>query len=250
MKMQDVLTRVQGKPITVQDVVDLLKVNGNFRNTIYQMIEMEVINLQAKTRNIVCTEEELEEHNESKRRMMGLSSAVAFSNYCRLNGIRPEQWKTAIASELLKRKLKTSVVGEREVETYFQSNRQNLKMVCLARIVVKTREEAESIKERVTQEEADFSTLARQYSLENTSRIAGGYLGCFKKGSLPPEIDKVIFNSPVKSVAGPFVQSTFWAIYRIEEVMQAEINDTLKSQITDRLFNQWLSTEVQNARTI
>ncbi|MBF0611166.1 MAG: hypothetical protein G8345_07250 [Magnetococcales bacterium] len=249
MKMQDVLTKVQGKPITVEDVVNLLKINGTFRNTIYQLIEIEVINLHARARGISYTDEELEAISEEKRRMMGLGSAVAFNTYCRMNGVRQEHWKNAIVSELLKRKLKTVMVGPKEVDAFFQQNRDNLKMACLARIVVKTREEAESIKNRVSKEEADFSTLARQYSLENTSRIAGGYLGCYKKGSLPPEIDKAIFSSTAKSVVGPFSQNGYWSVYRIEEIMQAEISDVLRSQIIDKIFNQWLSTEVQNAKS-
>lgn len=246
MKMSDVLTKVRGKPITVKDVVDYLKVTGQFRQTIYQIIEREVIYLAASQMNIVVSDSELEQQIELRRRMLGLNNAMAMNNYCLHNGITWDQWKQFIAYELLRQKIQQVKFTREVVQKYFEENRDQLKMICLGRIVIQDRATADNILANLQTNPDQFSQFARQYSIEPNTRIAGGYLGCFKRGMLPEPIDSALFSSPEKTIVGPYSQNNLWAIYKVEEVQYAQLSDAMAKNIADKLFVEWLRKEVMN----
>ncbi len=68
-------------------------------------------------------------------------------------------------------------------------------------ILVKTSQEAESLKERIAKGE-DFAKLARKYS-QCPSGKKGGDLGEFQPGQMVKAFDQVVFNKPVLTVHGP-----------------------------------------------
>lgn len=249
MKMQDVLTTVNGKPIAVHDVVDFLKLHGVFRNTIFKLIEIEVLSAKAQELGLGVTQEELDVYCESKRRMMGLAGTMEITNFCRMHGIKWEQWKALASHEVIRQKVKNAIITDKLILDFYNKNSEKLQMVCLARIVLKDREQAEEILQTIRQGKGDFTTLAREYSLEHQTRIAGGYVGCFKRGMLPRDVESSVFSCRVKDVAGPFLQSGQWSIYQVEEILRTELNEATKSHIADKLFVDWLQRSVLTAKT-
>ncbi|MCK5335167.1 MAG: peptidylprolyl isomerase [Gammaproteobacteria bacterium] len=79
--------------------------------------------------------------------------------------------------------------------------------IAMARhILVKTKEEAEKLKQRLAGGE-DFDKLAKKYSTCNSAK-KGGDLGEVKPGQMVKSIDNVIFKKPVNKVQGP-IKSKF-----------------------------------------
>jgi peptidyl-prolyl cis-trans isomerase C len=68
-------------------------------------------------------------------------------------------------------------------------------------ILVKTKEEAESIKQQLTKG-ADFGKLAKKYSICNSAK-KGGDLGEFGPGKMVKAVDNIVFKKPVLKVHGP-----------------------------------------------
>lgn len=73
-------------------------------------------------------------------------------------------------------------------------------------ILVKTREEAEQIRQRLLRGE-DFGTLARRYSTCPSGK-KGGDLGEFRRGQMAKPVDDVVFRKPELEIHGP-VKSRF-----------------------------------------
>ncbi|RLL55515.1 peptidylprolyl isomerase [Mariprofundus sp. EBB-1] len=73
-------------------------------------------------------------------------------------------------------------------------------------ILVKTRQEAEELKQRLAKGE-DFAKLAKKYSL-CPSKKREGDLGEIYPGQLVKSVEQVIFNKPLSKVHGP-VKSKF-----------------------------------------
>lgn len=244
----DVLARVRGASITVDDVVTYLKVTGVFGDAVYKLTEMYAIRQEIQALDVQVTEEKRQAHLTSKRHLMRLSGAAELNSYCHRNGIVWEQWKQVAESDLLRDALKQKVIGFPEVQAYFEKHREQLKKVCIARIVCRKQEEAEQLKKRILSGEGDFSTLARQNSLEHNSRIAGGHLGCVGRGVLPPEIDAALFLAETGAICGPYAQNGYWAVYQVEEVLHAALNDGSVHHITNKLFAEWLRERVLQAQ--
>lgn len=246
MALDDVLTTVSGKPITVEDVLVYLKATGAFRNAIYHMISIEVIGLRASERGIVVTEQEIHDYSKARRETMGLTDAVAMNNYCKWLGITFDHWQKEAEIELLRRRLKQALFPDRRVRETYDARKHELKTLSLSRLVCREQAEAEAYRRRLDAGEADFATLARGHSLEQNTRTAGGYLGRIRWGMLPGEIEMALFNADSGRVVGPLAQDGYWVLYRIDEIQGAEYTEELKEQIAERLFADWLEREVRN----
>ncbi len=72
---------------------------------------------------------------------------------------------------------------------------------CALHILVKTREEAEKLKQQLAKG-ADFSKLAKQHSLCPSGK-KGGDLGEFRKGDMVRPFSEAVFKGPLLEVQGP-----------------------------------------------
>ncbi len=72
---------------------------------------------------------------------------------------------------------------------------------CARHILVKTKEEAETIKRQLAGG-VDFAALAKKHSLCNSAK-KGGDLGEFGPGKMLKAFDNVVFKKPVLTVYGP-----------------------------------------------
>jgi len=72
---------------------------------------------------------------------------------------------------------------------------------CARHILVKTKEEAEMLKQKLAKG-ADFESLAKKHSKCNSAK-QGGNLGEFAPGTMLKAFDNVVFKKPVLTVHGP-----------------------------------------------
>lgn len=85
-------------------------------------------------------------------------------------------------------------------------NNYDYKEVKACHILVKTKEQAEQIRQEII-DGRSFSAAAREYS-ECPSSSEGGDLGYFPRGMMVPAFDKAAFNMPIGEISQP-VQTEF-----------------------------------------
>ncbi|GEM_PF-1353617 len=241
------LTTVRGKPITVDDVLLYLKTTGVFRNAIYQIISIEVVMLKARELRLSVSEEELHAYSKARRESMGLLEATAMNEYCKWLGITFDHWQKQIEIELLRQRLKKTLFPEARIREYFDAHRRELKTLSVSRMVLREAPPLEEFAAQIRAGKRDFSVLAREHSLEQNTRVAGGYLGRIRWGMLPADVEKALFASTAGALVGPVAQDGYWVLYRVDDVQDAEYSDELKEQISERLFAEWLEHEVRIA---
>jgi parvulin-like peptidyl-prolyl isomerase len=235
-------------PIDFSEVISQLKITGAFENAITQLIEMDIIRKEIGVRGVLITDVEKREHVVARRQSMGLSGAMDLSDYCHRHSFHPDQWKLMVESGLLRQKLIQNIADTKDVEVFFNENKDRLKRVCVARIVCKERSEAERIYTLAIEDVEQFSTLARKYSIEHNSRIAGGHVGCIGRGVLPVDVESNLFLAEVNTVKGPYSQNGYWAVYLIEDVLYDKLTAATRHQLAGRFFSEWLSNQVLKVR--
>ena len=72
---------------------------------------------------------------------------------------------------------------------------------CARHILVKTKEEAEKLKQQLSNG-ADFASLAKKHSQCNSAK-RGGDLGEFSPGKMAKVFDNIVFKKSVLKVHGP-----------------------------------------------
>lgn len=87
-------------------------------------------------------------------------------------------------------------------------------VACARHILVKTKTEAEKLKQRLARGE-DFGQLAKKHSLCSSGK-SGGNLGEFRPGEMVPAFDRVVFKLPVLTVHGPI--KTQFGFHLIETI--------------------------------
>lgn len=85
---------------------------------------------------------------------------------------------------------------------------------CARHILVKTKEEAEKLKQKLANG-ADFAMLAKKHSTCNSAK-KGGDLGEFRPGQMVKAFDNVVFKKPVLKIHGPI--KTKFGFHLIETI--------------------------------
>jgi parvulin-like peptidyl-prolyl isomerase len=137
-------------------------------------------------------------------------------------------------------------VASGKVERYFAEQRSNFDAVAFAQIVVNERGLARELTFKA-QEGAEFFLLAREYSTDESSRLAGGFVGRMERTQIHRAIAAIAFGSVPGTVAGPVELDKQSYVIKIEEVYPAELNANVRSRIERILFEEWLSARRKQA---
>jgi len=139
-----------------------------------------------------------------------------------------EYRKTLLINRYRERLAKTMNPSEQELKAYYEANRNRL-VVPEARklqiVVVKTEEEAESIKERIKAGEITIYQAARDYSIAANAKQDLGEVGWVNQGEVAPALDKVIFALGPGEIGGPVETPAGWFLVKIQEVSEARFTD-------------------------
>jgi len=129
---------------------------------------------------------------------------------------------------------------DEEMEEYYRKHPDEFKTtrkVEASVILLKTRKEAESIRSQL-QNGADFSELARKYSIDAPSSSKGGSLGVVEKGKTFPEIDHVLFNLKEGEISDIIETQFGFNIFRVDKIYPEKVKpfDAVKDQIKKKIL--------------
>jgi foldase protein PrsA len=107
--------------------------------------------------------------------------------------------------------VRASVAGfglsDADVQKYFEAHQADFTNVCVNHVLVKSKEEADSVVARLRGGE-DFAAVAKEKSQDPGSAQEGGDLGCVAANLFVPEFEQAVKALPVGQVSDP-VQTQF-----------------------------------------
>ncbi|EWY36836.1 hypothetical protein N825_23325 [Skermanella stibiiresistens SB22] len=244
MELGTAVTTVKGDPITVADVILHLKAKGTFRTAIYEIIERRVVEYKLEEQGVRVTQAEIDERVRSRKNTLALWDAKTFDAYLKHFGLSLEQWLDTIAADMRRERLRDIIVTKELVQAHYRQNSARHTCVSIARIACRTKADAERALAAVGERQADFVELARMYSVDDNTKLAGGYIGNLKRGMLPAEVDERAFTCADNEIIGPFSENGLWTIYKIYSRTVTKLNEALGKQIKDQIFEEWLRHQV------
>jgi len=115
-----------------------------------------------------------------------------------------------------------------------------VEQVHLRQMLVSTPALAQMLRERARKGE-DFAALAKQYSMDETSKANGGDLGWVPKGVLDPRLDAVIFDIPVGQVSDVITTSFGYHVIQVTEKEKSRaLPPEILQDIRQQGFLGWL----------
>jgi foldase protein PrsA len=93
----------------------------------------------------------------------------------------------------------------------------------------------------------NFAALAKQYSTDPASKIAGGELGFFPRGKMVPAFQDAAFALPVGAISPPVKSPFGWHIINVEAKKPATVATlaSAQGQIKDQLTQQAEQQQIQ-----
>lgn len=143
-------------------------------------------------------------------------------------------------NQLCLQKLMEERYGER-VEPYMLERRSALEQVVFAMIRVRNQGTAEELYLRLIDDKADFSQLAKQFSIGD-ERLTHGLVGPMAISQAHPKIQAVLNSLTLGDIHPPLLIDQSFLILRLEHRQPASLSDATRSQLLNELFQQDLNT--------
>ncbi len=231
-----VMVTVNGAPITADQVRDYARTEqrmlnasseSDLRATISDatesLINRQLLLEEAERRHVTVPAGEVAERAREFQ-IQGLSGRTLSSggapDQILLDQVRGSMEIEKMLDEEFRRQNVTP--SEKEIRQYYEQHKdlfvKDPGEVRLSHIAVKlppnpTAEQKAAAWKKINQirheaeKSSDFAALARKYSEDPVSASKGGDLGYFRKGELPPVVDKIAFSTPIGHLS-PIIESS------------------------------------------
>jgi len=118
--------------------------------------------------------------------------------------------------------------SDADIRAYYEQNRDRIavpEMRNIQMIVVKTREQAGEIRNRIESGDLTFFQAAREFSIDPNAKMNLGELGWVAQGSGFPDLDKVTFALQPEALGGPVESPAGWHLVKVLEVRAGQYGD-------------------------
>jgi putative peptide maturation system protein len=241
-----VALEVNGEELSLYDMLTLAKLEGKLQ-FVEAAIDAAIIRQAAAQRRIEVSDEELQQAADDFRTANELHDADSTEAWLAANHLSYEDWESLLEQQLIAHKLREALTGGR-VEQYFAENRLSFDAASIYRLLLGNEEVARELRAQIVEDGADFYSLARQYSIDDSTRLAGGYVGLVRRAGLEAAVEAAVFGGQPTEIVGPFKDDDGWELIKVESLHPATLDDSLRETIKEQLFEEWLSERRRKAR--
>lgn len=144
-----------------------------------------------------------------------------------------------ISSTQYKRNLFSSKLFEDKTEEFFKKRKEDLDQYIYSLIQVKDQNLAQELYLKLESNESEFSILAKEYSL-GPEKYRNGIEGPILGSNINPKMKDILKSTDKGLVCEPFNINDKWLVIRLEEIIHAELNETMKGNLSNELFELFL----------
>lgn len=205
----------------------------------------QIIQAQANDLSLDVTPQDLQQAADLFRNMNQLHSTEATFSWLEKYQLSLDEFEEFIHGNILSHKVADHLFSD-QVEPYFYEHRIVYEQAIFYEILFDDEDLALESFYAIEEEELSFSDVAHQYIQDKESRRIGGYRGVVSRKDLKPEISAVVFASKPPTLLQPILTAQGSHLILVEEIILAQLTESLKAQILNKLFTEWLKEEVQN----
>lgn len=251
------VAKVNGEIIGKDEFIKAV-ISQNGQNVLDWLIESKLIFQEAKREGISISEKEIEDRLSQIKESFG--SQEKFLSVLSLYGLTEESLKEQLIPRMLAEKIimKDKTISDKDLAEYFAKNKSSFdekEQVKIRHILLKTLEEAQQVEEEL-KKGADFGEIAKERSIDTTTKDQGGDMGWVGRGSLDSALEKVVFSLN-KGDRSSIVKTSFG--YEIVEVLDKkparsvsfeEVKDKVRRAYIEDMVQQNYSSWLQGLKAV
>jgi parvulin-like peptidyl-prolyl isomerase len=232
------------QPISLEQGLRYLEASGKLESVIWEIIRQHVLEQELQTiGGLEQTSEFVEQVVNNFRLENQLTDSESFQEWLDGEGIDDAIFRQQIADSLKLDTLKVRVT-EANLQEYFIERKLFLDRVIISRLVVEEVALAEELKSQIVEDGASFEQLVREYSVAEDA-ILNGMMGAINRGSLPDELRAALDFANPGDLLGPLDIDGLWYVVRVEKFLPVSLDEQVKQELEDELFEQWLEDKIQ-----
>ncbi|MEG4985368.1 peptidylprolyl isomerase [Microcoleus sp. BR0-C5] len=243
MESQPFLT-IDDQPISLAKAIGYLRSTGDFKPFLLKIIRQHILETELQTHDDLEIDSNIIEQAVIDFRFENqLNDPDDFQEWLKTQRISYADFRQQIAARLKIEKLKAEVTAPK-LEEYFNANKALLNQVVISRIVVADLDFALNLKHQILADGSRFESLAREHSLTN-DRLVNGIMEAISLGQIPSQVREYIIPATPGELIGPLEIDGRYALLRVERFLPAILEGSLKRELQDQLFEQWLEDKAQ-----
>lgn len=187
------------------------------------------------------------EHEIDLRIMVQKAKAAGLENdktYAR----RMKEFGKTLLTNLYRAKLiKDMQPSDEDLKAYYDANKSRFVIPearKLQMVVLKTREEADKIKDRIESGELTMFQAARDYSTAAKAKKDLGEVGWVNRGEMAPDLDEMVFSLGPGELGGPVESPAGWHLVKVQDVRTAKFTDFGDSATEELVRRKYLKEKL------
>lgn len=235
--------------ITEKEILKEAKISCQIPTLVEAITQRMVVANAAAEAKIAVTTEELQKAADKVRLSKKLNDAASTFAWLKSNSLSVDDFEEMIYNTVVSGKLAQHLFADK-VDSYFYENQLEYASAAIYEIILEDEELAMELFYEIEEESSSFFDIAYQYIQDQELKRKCGYLGIVKRKDMKPEISAKVFayNSPM--LLKPIITSKGVHLIKVEQIIQPELTNKLRSQIMFNLYNNWLKQENTQADVI
>ena len=164
-------------------------------------------------------------------------------NWLSINDINEPQLSRQMFFALQLKQFKESKFSHK-VENFFLESKNALDKAMYSLIRTRERAKVNELHLRISEEEDTFADLASEFS-EGVENQVNGLIGPIELGRINPSIAERLRISKPGQLWEPFQQNDWWVLLRLEKLIPAKLDESMKERIINDMHNKWMQKKVK-----
>jgi parvulin-like peptidyl-prolyl isomerase len=239
----------QAITISSEDILHQVKLSCKIPSFIEEIVTRKIIASAADEAGIKVETEELQKAADSIRLIGNLKSADDTWAWLQKHGLSLDDFEELIYNNVIYGKLAQHLFADK-VEPFFVEHQLDYAGVVMYEVVLDDEDLAMELFYGIQEGEMSFYEVAHQYIQDTELRRKGGYRGIVSRKELKPEISAAVFAATPPQVLKPIVTSSGVHLILVEELIQPQLDDKLRSKMLLELFSKWIEQQIEQVEVV
>jgi len=215
------------------------------RNQVLQLlISFKWIQGEANTMSVKVTDAEVKKSFDEQKKQ-SFPKDADYQKFLKTSGQTQDDILQRVKLDLLSNKIRDKVVkgkdqvSDKQIQDFYNKNKARFAQPEKRDLrVVLTKNKAQADKAKAALESGDsWKAVAKKYSIDDTSKAAGGKLPAQAKGTLDKELDDAVFSAKKNQLKGPIKTQYGYYVFTVTGVTAAsqqtlaEAKETIKQTL-------------------